>query len=55
MVIGGRVLRVRQAGLHDGEPVVYFHGTPGSRLDLTLGDALADASGIRLVSFDRPG
>lgn len=55
LAIGARMLRVRQAGQHDGAPVVYFHGTPGSRLDLAFGDAVADASGVRLVSFDRPG
>lgn len=52
---GGRVLRVRDAGDPDGAVVVYFHGTPGSRLDLCSGEQLAAAHGIRLVSFDRPG
>jgi len=35
--------------------VMYFHGTPGSRLDLAFGDQLAADHGVRLVSFDRPG
>jgi pimeloyl-ACP methyl ester carboxylesterase len=34
---------------------VYFHGTPGSRLDLSFADDVAREQGIRLVSFDRPG
>jgi pimeloyl-ACP methyl ester carboxylesterase len=52
---GGRVVRVRDAGDPDGAVVVYFHGTPGSRLDLCFGEQLAAGLGVRLVSFDRPG
>jgi pimeloyl-ACP methyl ester carboxylesterase len=52
---GGRVLRVRDAGEPDGSVVMYFHGTPGSRLDLCFGEQLAAERGVRLVSFDRPG
>jgi hypothetical protein len=29
----GRVLRTRDAGDPSGPVVMYFHGTPGSRLD----------------------
>lgn len=52
---GNRVLRVREAGDPDGSPVVYFHGTPGSRLDMAFADDLAAETWVRLVSFDRPG
>jgi pimeloyl-ACP methyl ester carboxylesterase len=52
---GGRVLRVRDAGEPGGDVVMYFHGTPGSRLDPSFGDQLAAERGVRLVSFDRPG
>ena len=52
---GGRVLRVRDAGAPSGAVVMYFHGTPGSRLDLGFGEQLAAERGVRLVSFDRPG
>lgn len=52
---GGRVLRVREAGEPDGTVVMYFHGTPGSRLDLCFGEQLAAERGVRLISFDRPG
>jgi pimeloyl-ACP methyl ester carboxylesterase len=52
---GGRVLRVRDAGDPGGPVVMYFHGTPGSRLDLCFGEQLAAERGVRLVSFDRPG
>jgi pimeloyl-ACP methyl ester carboxylesterase len=52
---GGRVLRVRDAGDPGGAAVVYFHGTPSSRLELCFGEHLAGERGVRLVSFDRPG
>jgi pimeloyl-ACP methyl ester carboxylesterase len=53
--IGDRVLRVRDAGDPTGSPVMYFHGTPGSRIDLAFRDDFVAAEGVRLVSFDRPG
>jgi pimeloyl-ACP methyl ester carboxylesterase len=49
------VLRVREAGEPGGAVVLYFHGTPGSRLDLSFGEHLAADRGVRLVTFDRPG
>jgi pimeloyl-ACP methyl ester carboxylesterase len=52
---GGRVLRARDAGDPSGPAVMYFHGTPGSRLDLSFDDRVVADSGVRLVSFDRPG
>jgi pimeloyl-ACP methyl ester carboxylesterase len=52
---GERVVRVRDAGDPDGAVVMYFHGTPGSRLDLRFGEELAAERRVRLVSFDRPG
>src|SRR5258706_1205347 len=52
---GGRLLRVRDGGDPDGAVVVYFHGTPGSRLDVCFGEQLAAERGVRLVAFDRPG
>ena len=55
VTVGERILRVREAGDPLGSPVVYFHGTPGSRLDLAFADDLAADLGVRLVSFDRPG
>lgn len=53
--VGGRVVRVREAGDDVGWPVVFFHGLADSRLDLRLGELLAQRIGVRLVSFDRPG
>src|ERR1022692_1760195 len=52
---GGRAVRARDAGDPSGNVVMYFHGTPGSRLDLCFGEQLAADRGVRLVSFDRPG
>ena len=52
---GGRVVRVRDAGEPGGPLVIYFHGTPGSRLDLRFGEQVVAERGVRLVSFDRPG
>jgi pimeloyl-ACP methyl ester carboxylesterase len=53
--IGDRVLRVREAGDLDGSPIIYFHGTPGSRLDIVWGEDKAAERNVRLVTFDRPG
>ncbi|WP_104522908.1 alpha/beta fold hydrolase [Blastococcus atacamensis] len=55
VVIEGRAISVREAGDPKGSPVLYFHGTPGSRLDLDFGDQAAGDLGVRLISFDRPG
>lgn len=35
--------------------IVFFHGTPGSRLDAAYLDDAATALGVRIVSIDRPG
>jgi pimeloyl-ACP methyl ester carboxylesterase len=53
--LGERTLQVRDAGSPSGKPVLYFHGTPGSRLDVAFGDRIAAEAGVRVVSFDRPG
>ncbi len=55
LTVGSRSLRVRTAGDPNGSPVLYFHGTPGSRLDVAFGDQIAADLGIRVISFDRPG
>ncbi|MFC7071406.1 alpha/beta fold hydrolase [Halobaculum lipolyticum] len=39
----------------DGAPAVFLHGTPGSRRLAALYDGEARASGVRLLSIDRPG
>lgn len=55
VVRGDRSVRVRDAGDLRGGPVVYFHATPGSRLDMAFADDVATELGVRMVSFDRPG
>lgn len=55
ILVDGRSLTVREAGAPAGRPLLYFHGTPGSRLDVAFGDDVARSLGVRIVSFDRPG
>jgi pimeloyl-ACP methyl ester carboxylesterase len=55
VAVGNRVLLVRDTGDINGHPIVYFHGTPGSRLDLAFGDELVRRQSVRIISFDRPG
>ena len=55
VAVGNRVLRIRDTGDINGHPIVYFHGTPGSRLDLAFGDELVRRQSVRIISFDRPG
>jgi pimeloyl-ACP methyl ester carboxylesterase len=51
----GRLLGYAEWGEPSGPPVLYFHGTPASRLDpVCFPDAPATA-GVRLISIDRPG
>jgi len=51
----GRDLAFAEYGDPGGVPVIAFHGTPGSRLQLAPADAAARTAGVRLVSVDRPG
>lgn len=50
----GRTLAVRESGNPEGPPVVYLHGTPGSRLNRPAEQIVHDL-GVRLVTYDRPG
>jgi len=51
----GRRVDVWQGGDPHGTPLVFFHGTPGGRLQAALGDGAASRAGVRLVAFSRPG
>lgn len=51
----GRTLAYATAGDPDGTPVVFHHGTPGSRLFAAVCADAAAAAGVRLVAPDRPG
>jgi pimeloyl-ACP methyl ester carboxylesterase len=52
----GRRLAYAAFGSEQGMPVIYLHGTPGSRLEpFIIGDDALAAAGLRLIAFDRPG
>jgi len=48
----GRIVEWAEYGDPAGVPVVYLHGTPGSRLTHPDDEALV---GVRLITMDRPG
>ncbi|WP_435175016.1 alpha/beta fold hydrolase [Halorussus sp. AFM4] len=50
-----RRLAYAEYGRPDGTPVVFLHGTPGSRLLGGLLDEPADERGVRVLAPDRPG
>lgn len=54
-LLGSGTLSYTEYGDPAGVPVVFLHGTPGSRVLGTLFDSVAEANGIRLLTFDRPG
>jgi pimeloyl-ACP methyl ester carboxylesterase len=52
----GRNMTFAEYGVPDGHPVLYFHGTPSSRLEpLLVGDDAFTAHGLRIIAPDRPG
>lgn len=53
----GRVLAYAETGQADGRPIVYCHGTPGSRsdFDYSVNRAALDGVGARVIGIDRPG
>lgn len=51
----GRRLGYEILGDPDGLPMVYFHGTPGSRLELSQDDMAVQIPGVRWILPDRPG
>jgi pimeloyl-ACP methyl ester carboxylesterase len=51
----GRLLTAAAFGPHDGHPVLFLHGTPGSRLFSVPDIGLLVRAGVRLVTYDRPG
>jgi pimeloyl-ACP methyl ester carboxylesterase len=50
-----RTLAFLQSGDPAGKPVLFFHGSPGSRLLHHPDDSLTAALGVRLITIDRPG
>jgi len=52
----GRKLTYAEFGKPNGYPVLYFHGSPSSRLEPRLyGDDLFSKFGLRIIAPDRPG
>lgn len=52
----GRCLSYRDYGDNTGGPLIfYFHGTPGSRIELSIADQESYDSRARVVAIDRPG
>ena len=51
----GRSLAYAEFGDPDGRPVLFFHGTPGYRLNPWTTDAELRSLGVRLIALDRPG
>ncbi len=51
----GRELAWLEIGKPRGFPIFMFHGTPGSRLQVTFDPKAVTASGVRLIAPDRPG
>jgi pimeloyl-ACP methyl ester carboxylesterase len=51
----GRTVAYTEYGASDGTPVVFLHGTPGSRLLGEVFDGPASERGYRVLALDRPG
>ena len=51
----GRVLAYAEHGHPSGEPVFFFHGTPGSRLFHHPDRSIATSLSARIITIDRPG
>jgi pimeloyl-ACP methyl ester carboxylesterase len=55
-VATGRVLGWAEFGHPDGDPVLWFHGTPGARLQVPpTVDEVALQHGFRIIGVERPG
>ncbi|HEV7372081.1 alpha/beta hydrolase [Arenibaculum sp.] len=52
---GGRSTGFVQWGDPGGQPVIHLHGTPGSRLERYVDEAVTASLGIRFITLDRPG
>lgn len=56
IVFSGRhALGICQRGDPGGNGLFYFHGFPGSRLEVQAADTAARRRGIRIIGIDRPG
>ena len=51
----GRTLAFGSFGDPSGDPLLFFHGTPGSHFEGELLHEASAARGVRLIAPDRPG
>jgi pimeloyl-ACP methyl ester carboxylesterase len=51
----GRELAWLEVGHAKGHPVLVFHGTPGSRLQVSFDEEPITAAKVRFIALDRPG
>jgi pimeloyl-ACP methyl ester carboxylesterase len=51
----GRLLGYEEYGDPWGQPIIYCHGFPGSRIEARLTEHVAHEVGARVVAIDRPG
>jgi pimeloyl-ACP methyl ester carboxylesterase len=51
----GRTLRITEEGDPSGTPILWLHGSPGSRLIDPANASRAREKRIRLIGYDRPG
>lgn len=51
----GRLLGFDDRGAPDGAVLMFFHGTPDTRLARHPDDAIVSEHGLRLIAADRPG
>jgi pimeloyl-ACP methyl ester carboxylesterase len=54
----GRILGFAEYGETEGAPILYFHGNPGSRLELSLFDGIETVLtrlNLRIITVERPG
>jgi pimeloyl-ACP methyl ester carboxylesterase len=53
--LGQGSVGVCESGVPGGVPVLHFHRTPGTRLEMAWADDEVTNAGVHLVTFDRPG
>lgn len=51
----GRALMFAEWGDLEGKPVFALHGTPGCRLSRHPNEELVRSTGVRVITYDRPG
>jgi pimeloyl-ACP methyl ester carboxylesterase len=51
----GRMLTYVERGPDDGVPVIFSHGTPGSRFARPPDPEIYKRHGVRIIAYDRPG